>query len=140
MGFVALVPLALAAAGSIMKGIGDKNQADTAAQQVQTEARVRAMNIRKLAMQQRGAARAGYAASGIAVDEGSAALTDKYITQQSELDAFYSVLSGDTHASALRESGKAAQTGGYLEAAGSVLSTYARRPQAVAKPSPGVWP
>jgi hypothetical protein len=145
MGFIALAPLAIAAVSAVSKGLGEQNQANDAAQQVSTEARVRAANIRKLAAQTRSAARAGYAASGVTVDEGSAALTDRYITQQSELDAFYSVFSGDTKAASLRESGKAAVTGGVLEGAGSVLSTYAKRPPKSAPvtgpvASSGVWP
>jgi hypothetical protein len=141
VGFVALVPLAIAAAGSIMKGNAEKNAAYDQASAVQTTAKIRAANIRKLAAQTRGAARADYASSGVVVDQGSPAIADAQITRQSELDAFYSLLSGEQQAKSLRQSGRASETGGYLNAAGSVLGGFANRPPKTTPAQTGtVWP
>lgn len=113
------------AGGSILAGKAEKRAAYDAASQAELEARVRAMNIRKAAAETRGAARASYAASGVTVDEGSALIADAAITRNSELDAFYTILSGNTRGASLRRQGRAAQTGGILGAFGTALSSAA---------------
>jgi uncharacterized membrane protein YgcG len=109
---------------TVMKGDAKKKAAYSEASQVELEARVRAKNIRKQAQYVRGAARAGYAASGVVVDEGSALLADASITRESELDALYTLLTGKMRAKSLRAGGKAAATAGWLGAASSALSAY----------------
>lgn len=126
MGLVAAGGALLGAAGSIMSGKAKKRAAYDEASQVALEAKVRAMNIRKLAAQTRSAARAGYAASGVVVDEGSALLADASITRESEFDAFYTILSGETRAQALRRQGQAEQTAGWLGAGATVLGAFAK--------------
>jgi transcription initiation factor TFIID subunit TAF12 len=117
-----LVGGVVGAVGSVMSGRSKKKAAYSEAKQIETEARVRAKNIRKLAAQTRGAARAGYAASGVVVDEGSAVITDMTITRESELDALYTIMGAHNRAKSLRKTGKAEQTAGYINAVRSILS------------------
>lgn len=123
--YAAVAGAVLKVGGSVLGGNAKKRALYDEASQAELEARVRAMNIRKLAAQTRSAARAGYAASGVVVDEGSALLADADITRQSELDAFYSIFSGQSRGASLRRQGRAEQTGGLLSGFGSALSSYA---------------
>lgn len=122
---VALVAGAvLKGAGSVMGGKAKKQALYDEASQVNTEARVKARNIRKLADEVRGAARAGYAASGVMVDEGSPLVVDEYITRESELDALYTLVSGEQRAKSLKQTGSAAETAGYIGLGETALSAY----------------
>lgn len=121
---VLVIGSAVSATGSVMAGDAKKKAAYDEASQVEMDARIRAKNIRKLAAETRGAARAGYAASGVVVDEGTPLITDAYITRESELDALYTILSGESRSKSLRKTGKAAATAGYIGAATTALSAY----------------
>jgi hypothetical protein len=111
----------LGAAGSIMGGNAKKQAAeDTATYQVD-EAKAQAKKIRDLARQQRGEATASYAASGVDVGEGTPLLTDAEITRRSEEDALMTILGAKRQAGIIKREGKAQQTAGYYQAAGSVL-------------------
>lgn len=101
-----------------------KRAANDQASQVELEARVRADNIRKLARRIEGEATAGAAASGVVVDEGSPLLVQGDIARQSELDAFYSVLSGNAQGRSIRRTGAADAQGSLLSGAGTALSIY----------------
>lgn len=111
-------------AGSVMAGDARKKAAYDEASGVEMEAKIRAKNIRKLAREVRGEARAGYAGSGVVVDEGSALIVDQHITRESELDALYTILSGDMQAKSLRKTGKAASTAGWINAGTTALNAY----------------
>lgn len=87
-----------------------------------------AQNIREDAREVQGAARTQYAASGVKVDTGTAALVNEEIVRRSELDAFTAILEGnrrgrnlETEAAGVRSQGKQAQRAGYAQAAGTLL-------------------
>lgn len=117
------------AAAAESQAISVQNQADAEAD----AARAQAEKIRKAGRAQKGEANAALAKSGVKLGEGTALEVQKEITQNVEQDAFSALLSGsrakrtgDEQASILRASGDAARTGGYLGAAGTVLSTGAK--------------
>lgn len=123
MGWVKAAGYAVTAL-SALSGQKAKGAANDQASQVQLEARVRAANIRKLARRTQGQATADTSASGVVVDEGSPLLVQADISRQAELDAFYSILSGDAEAHSIRRRGSASATGSLLGAAGTALSIY----------------
>lgn len=122
MGYVALAAVAIQAYGSIMKGKEDKAQADAQASAEQQDAKLQATKIRRMAADTKSQASAYYAASGVDVGQGSPLVTQREISQRSEEDALFTMLGGQNRASALRRQGSAAQTAGYINAAGSILS------------------
>lgn len=84
--------------------------------------------IRDAARETQGAARTAYAASGVKVDTGTAAMVDEKIIRESEQDAFMAILEGNrrargmnTAASTERIQGRQAQRAGYVNAAGTLL-------------------
>lgn len=92
---------------------------------------VHAKLIRKLAKETVGAARAGYAASGVKVDSGSAMEAEREIFETSERDAEYALLTGRREFKAYQESAKGkykaakdAKRGGLLGGLGSALSAF----------------
>jgi hypothetical protein len=113
------------ATGSVLGGKAQKRAAYDEAAGLQDEARAQAKVIRRQAAESRSTAAANYAASGVSVAEGTPLIIDRVITQRSEEDVGNTLLTADRRAAALRKSGKAAQTAGYLNAAGSVLQTGA---------------
>jgi hypothetical protein len=87
-----------------------------------------ATNIREDARSVQGSARTAYAASGVKVDTGTAAMVDEKIIRESEQDAFMAILEGNrrargmnTAASTERIQGRQAQRAGYVNAAGTLL-------------------
>ena len=91
-----------------------------------------AEKIRKAQRQAIGAANAANAASGVAIGEGSALRINEEIYQDSESDAYNTLLTGtrrarssDEQGSIMRSQGKNAQTAGYLNAGASLLSSGA---------------
>lgn len=121
MGWAAIAGMAVSAAGSIMKGNADKSAANSQADAELAQAKVQASRIRRAASDTRSEATAAYAASGVDVTAGTPLVVEGEITRRSEQDALSLLNAGEQRAAALRKSGKAAQTGGYLSAAGSVL-------------------
>jgi hypothetical protein len=104
-----------------MRGNAQREAAETGAQGVNADARLQARQIRRLAREYRGAATAGYAASGIDVSGGTPLVAEHEITQRSEEDALFTILGAKNRATSLRRQGKAAQTAGNLEAASTIL-------------------
>ena len=129
----------VSAGASIIGGMQQKEAADTQAQIAENSAayeadaaKAHAEKIRKAGLAQRGEAKAALAASGVKLGEGTALEVDKSIAKNAEQDALSAILSGDRalksgedQASMLRASGNAAQTAGFIGAAGSVLSAGA---------------
>jgi hypothetical protein len=112
-------------AGSIMSGNAANDAAQAQADQVTLQARQRARSIRYMAKQTLGAARADYAASGVDVNSGSPLVASDTINFNSEVDALNAIASGEATARSIRRSGKAQQSAGYLDAAGSLLGAFA---------------
>ena len=87
-----------------------------------------ATNIREDARSVQGSARTAYAASGVKVDTGTAAMVNAEIVKRSEEDAFTAILEGNrrgrnlqVNAANERAQGKLAQQAGYVQAAGTLL-------------------
>jgi hypothetical protein len=92
-------------------------------------AMAQAEKIRKAGRAQAGAANAAMAASGVAIGEGTPLRINEAIYQDSESDAYSTLLTGtrrqrssEEQAGIMESEGKAAKTGGYLSATASVLS------------------
>jgi hypothetical protein len=103
--------------------------ADYAAQQEREQALQTAVVIRRAGERQRGQARGALAASGVRVDEGSAALAQDEITRGAESDAFQALLEGGRKARGLetdgqmaRISGRQQADAGKINAAGTLMS------------------
>lgn len=115
---------AASAGGSILGGqsanAGYREQAD----QVQLDARTKAMAIRRLAKETMSGARADYAAAGVDVNSGTPTVVGKAISHNSEVDALNAIASGDAAARSLRKSGAAANNAGLMGAASSALAAY----------------
>jgi hypothetical protein len=122
--YAAIAGAAVKVAGTVMGGKAEAKAADQQATQVQAEAKARAAVIRLQAKTVRGAARADFAASGVALDTGSVLLADRTITQRSELDALNAIAGGNATASSIRQSGRARLAGSYYSALGQGLSSY----------------
>ncbi|MEJ2895810.1 hypothetical protein RVU96_16775 [Bordetella avium] len=87
-----------------------------------------AEKIRRAGRQQSAAADAAFAASGVAIGEGTPVLINEQITRDSEEDAYMSILTGerrgralDTQAALRRQAGSNARSAGIAGAFGSVL-------------------
>lgn len=106
--------------GGQASNAGYREQAD----QVQLQARQKAVAIRKLAADTISASRADYAAAGVDVNSGSPTVAAKSISYNSEVDALNAIASGDATARSLRKSGSAANNAGLIQAAGTALSAY----------------
>lgn len=114
-----------------------KGQASLQAQAMDYTAKIEQQNavktaelIRKAGRKQLGQATAAYAGAGVQVGEGSAAEVERSITEGVEHDAFQALLDGSrrarglkTDASMTRIAGDVAQKAGYVNAAGSLLSS-----------------
>lgn len=98
----------------------DQAEADAAAQQGQAE--VEAAKVRKAAKEQRQAAVAALAASGVDVSTGTAEQIQTDISQRGEEDALSIILGGGRRGRSLRQQGAMAQYGASQAAVGSVLS------------------
>jgi len=115
-------------ANRVAKRQGEQAEADAEAER--GAARVHADNIRKAAESQRSAARAASAASGLDVGApGTPLVINDQITEDSEHDAFLSLIGGDNAvkrgratAQGYRAQGKDAMNAGYMNAASSVLA------------------
>lgn len=127
---------ALGTFASIQGGRAQKAQADYQADQAEADARaekaaaeVRASRIRDMVEEQRGAARAAIAASGVEVNEGTPVLIDQEITRRGEEDAVLEILGGQAamergygYASGLRAQGRRYRGAGWLKGTSSLLS------------------
>jgi hypothetical protein len=114
----------LKAGGSIMKGNAAAKAANRSADSVIADSRFEAKKIRELARQNRSEADAAFSASGVDVSQGTPELIQREIARKSEMDALNTILGGERQAKALRKSGQAAKTAGYLGAASSALGGY----------------
>ena len=136
------VPMALMAAAaavsafsSIQGGRANKSQADYQARQAEADARaekaaaeVRASRIRDMVEEQRAAARAAFAASGVETGEGTPVVVEREITRRGEEDAVLEILGGEAavrrgeaYAQGLRLQGSRERTAGYLKGTASLL-------------------
>lgn len=126
----------LAAGGAVYSGQQQKKmsnyqaaQAEADAEASQKAARVEADRIRKAGARQAAAANAAMAASGVETGEGTALRITSGITEDSEQDAYQTILNGANSASRLqaqaqadRFTGSNAATSGYINAGSSLLS------------------
>lgn len=122
---VVLIAGAVKGAGSIMAGNAAQDAANAQATQIEQQTKQRVRNIRYLAKQTIAGARVDYAASGVDVNSGSPVVAGRTITFNSEVDALNALASGQATAASIRRSGRAQQTAGYLNAAGSLLGSFA---------------
>lgn len=104
---------------------------DYAAQQEQEAALETARMIRRAGQRQVGQVRGAIAASGVKVDEGSAADVQAQVQHDSEMDAFQALLEGGRRSRSLqvdaagaRAQGRAAQAAGYVNATGTLLGGF----------------
>ncbi|MDV1102055.1 hypothetical protein [Raoultella ornithinolytica] len=126
----------LAAGGAVYSGQQQKKmsnyqaaQAEADAEASQKAARVEADRIRKAGARQAAAANAAMAASGVETGESTALRITSGITEDSEQDAYQTILNGANSASRLqaqaqadRFTGSNAATSGYINAGSSLLS------------------
>lgn len=108
-------------------------QAEADADASKAAAKVEAERIRKAGREQAAAANASLAASGVETGEGTALRITSGITEDSEQDAYQTILNGANSASRLqaqaqadRFSGNNAATAGYIDAGSSLLSGGAK--------------
>lgn len=106
-----------------------QRQAEADAAIRESEAMVQARQIRKAADQQRAAARAALASSGVTVGAGTAELIDKDINANAQQDALTAIYNGNTAALQTRQegaiskiAGSNARSAGYMNAASTALS------------------
>lgn len=126
----------LAAGGAVYSGQQQKKmsnyqaaQAEADADASQKAARVEAERIRKAGARQAAAANASLAASGVETGEGTALRITSGITEDSEQDAYQTILNGvnssnrlQAQAQADRFTGSNAAASGYINAGSSLLS------------------
>lgn len=137
VGYVALAAAAVSAAASVYTGVQAKNAAEANAElanrqgaQEKDQAVAQAEKIRKAARAQAGAANAALAASGVSVGDGTAVRINEQIYQDSEQDAYNTLLTGsraqrtaNNQANVLTAQGNAAMISGGLNAGASLLSS-----------------
>ncbi len=137
--WVALAAAAASAAAAVYQGNVQKKTAEVNAElqrregeQQKDAAMAQAEKIRKAAQAQQGQANAALAASGVAIGEGTPLRINEQIAHDSESDAYSVLLTGkrqqqaaNDQAGLLQYQGKAAQTGGYINAGASLLSSGA---------------
>lgn len=106
---------ALSAGASLYSGYQQYEQGKFANEQAQADAmaregaaRVEAERIRSMTKKQQSAARAAYAGSGVAVDEGSALNINEDIAQRGEMDALTAIMQGRYDSASMRQQGKMA--------------------------------
>jgi len=128
--------VAVSAGSAIMQGQQDKKTADVNAELQRREgeaekdaAVAQAEKIRKAQRYAIGSANAANAASGAAIGEGSALRINEQIYQDSEEDAYSTLLTGtrrqrtaNDQAGITQAQGRNAQTAGYINAGASILS------------------
>lgn len=117
--------------GAILQGVSAFTNFDAKvkeggqlARMEEEDAKLKAIGIRRLARQARGAATAGYAASGVDVGSGSAKIVDEQIIRDSEYDAMNALLTGQRRAKYARDSGKAAGDAYAIQTAGNIYSNW----------------
>jgi hypothetical protein len=130
-----LAGTAMSAISQIQQGQAAKNTSDASAALDNYQAKVERDNAaasadlyRKAGRRQVSAADAAFGASGVQVGEGSAGEVDRQIYNDSEHDAYMTLLTGERRAQGLQTqgkltqaSGRAAQAASYMNAAGTVL-------------------
>lgn len=128
--------VAISAGSAIMQGQQAKKTADVNAELQRREgeadkdaAVAQAEKIRKAQRYAIGSANAANAASGVAIGEGSALRINEQIYQDSESDAYSTILTGtrrqrtaNDQAMITQAQGRNAQTAGYINAGASILS------------------
>jgi fermentation-respiration switch protein FrsA (DUF1100 family) len=135
--WIAVAAAAASAAAAVYQGNVQKKTAEVNAElqrrqgeQDKDAAMAQAEKIRKAAQAAQGQANAAIAASGVAIGEGTPLRINEQIAKDSESDAYSVLLTGkrqqqaaNDQAGLLQYQGKAAQTGGYLNATASLLSS-----------------
>ncbi len=117
-------------------GAQQANAINAQAGQELDAARAQAERLRKATQFKRGTARAALAASGVDVDSGTSLLIDQTITETGMQDAYSTLLTGERRSDTLNtqaglslRSGRDAATAGYVQAGGSLLSSYGKYKQ-----------
>lgn len=121
--------------GSVMAGNGAKRAGAENAREELAQSGVLAKQIRRRALEARGAARAGYASSGVDVSEGSPAGVDERIVWDSEYDVMNALLSGKRRAAAAKAGGAASAASYNASALSSVGNQYGGWLSARSRPS-----
>jgi len=98
--------------GLYQEGRAADKQSKVDAELYQSAARVEAKKIREAAANQKSSAIAQAAENGLDVSTGTPVVVNDYITQQSEQDAWMTILNGREAASVTRQQGKAARRAG----------------------------
>lgn len=141
--YAAVASTVVAAGSAIYTGVQAQNAADTNAELARRQgvqdadaAIAQADKIRKAARAQAGAANAALAGSGVSVGDGTAVRINEQIYQDSEQDAYNTLLTGsraqrtaNNQANVLTEQGNSAMVSGALNAGSSLLAggaTYAK--------------
>lgn len=141
---MAWAPLVLAAVGGVMAAKGQRDagtaqqqaanfnadQDEIEAAQTRDAYREQAEKIRRIGRAQASEAKAAYAASGVSVGSGTPVLINEQIKDDTESDAYNTILTGNRRADALeaqaalsRRSGSSMATAGQRAATSSLLST-----------------
>lgn len=141
---MAWAPLVLAAVGGVMQAKGqmdagraqqqtanfNADQDEIEAAQTRQAYREQAEKIRRIGRAQASEARAAYAASGVSIGSGTPVLINEQIQNDTESDAYNTILTGNRRADALeaqaaisRRTGSSMATAGQRGATGSLLST-----------------
>jgi hypothetical protein len=134
------VTVAVSVGGALYQG-AEANQngkiakifAESQARMDEASALETAKIIRRAGRKQVGAARGAYAASGVRLDEGSAAEVQEEMSAGVEHDAFQAILEGRNRAAFARhegalaaKAGKDAQTASIISALGTASSAYSK--------------
>jgi hypothetical protein len=134
--YIAAAAAVVGAAASVYQGAQAQNAADANAElqrregeQQKDAAMAQADKIRKAARAQAGAANAALAASGVSVGDGTAVRINEQIYQDSEQDAYNTLLTGsraqrtaNNQANVITAQGNSAMISGALNAGSSLLA------------------
>jgi hypothetical protein len=140
LSYAAIASTAVGAGTAIYSGIQASNTADANAEQARREAdatQVAAMTqaekIRRAGRSQVSEANAALAASGVSIGEGTPVMIGQKITENAELDAYATILSGKRKATTLNDQaaigtwqGQASKTAGFVNAGASLLGGVAK--------------
>lgn len=138
---IALIAAGVSAGGSIIQGQNAKATADVNAELQRREGRqeedaaiAQAAKIRKAGAAAASRANASLAASGVAIGEGTAVRINEDIYQESESDAYSTLLTGSrrkqsayNQAGMTESEGRNARTAGYINAGATLLSAGAQQ-------------
>jgi hypothetical protein len=110
--------------GSVMGMDASKRAGAETARLELESSRETAKQIRRRAIEARGAARAGFAASGVDVDSGTPKAVDEQMIWDSEYDVMNTLLSGKRRAAAAKEGGQVQAQQYAINGAGAAYSAW----------------